>query len=215
MNPELITLLACPICREELADAEKSLQCAKCGSQFPIRQGVPIFLREAGEVITVSTEHASNALGAEFEQILARGDERILHLGAGSSATRYLGCIELEHKIFRHTDVVGDAHVLPFRDLVFDRVFAFNVFEQLRDPARAAREILRVLKPGGALALQIDFTDDPNATIEAAEKCLRKLKLIAPNDNLVVISDARAGNAMVDCVQLRQVRREGLSRRGR
>lgn len=157
MNPELLTLLACPICREELAAGETALQCAKCGGQFPIRQGVPIFLREAGEVITAPADHASNSLGPEFEQILARGEERILHLGAGASATRYRGCIELEHKIFRHTDVVGDAHALPFRDQVFDRVFAFNVFEHLREPAVAAREILRVLKPGGALALHTAF----------------------------------------------------------
>ena len=70
---------------------------------------------------------------------------------------KYPGCIELEHKIFRHTDVVGDAHALPFRDGVFDRVFAFNVFEHLRDPAAAAGEINRVLKPGGALAIHTAF----------------------------------------------------------
>ncbi|MGI8890491.1 MAG: pyruvate kinase [Chthoniobacterales bacterium] len=58
----------------------------------------------------------------------------------------------------------------------------------------------------GVFPLHIDFTDDPNATIEAAEKYLRQKKLVAPNDNLVVISDVRAGQALVDCVQLRQVK---------
>ena len=58
----------------------------------------------------------------------------------------------------------------------------------------------------GVIPLHIDFTDDPNATIEAAEKYLRQKKLISPNDNLVVISDVRAGEALVDCVQLRQVK---------
>jgi len=57
----------------------------------------------------------------------------------------------------------------------------------------------------GMFPIQIDFTEDPNATIEAAEKYLRNAKLIAPNDNLVIISDVRAGQALVDCVQLRQV----------
>jgi SAM-dependent methyltransferase len=119
--------------------------------------GIPVFLSDATEVATVPPAHTSNPLGAEFEEILARGDQRVLHLGAGSTDRKYPGCIELEHKIFRHTDVVGDAHALPFRDSSFDRVFAFNVFEHLRDPARAAREILRVLKPGGALALHTAF----------------------------------------------------------
>jgi pyruvate kinase len=58
----------------------------------------------------------------------------------------------------------------------------------------------------GTFPIQIDFTEDPNATIEAAEKYLRDAKLVVPNDNLVVISDVRAGQALVDCVQLRQVK---------
>lgn len=158
MNSDLAPLLACPVCRLALiAPAASPLRCANCGAQFPIIDGIPVFLADAAEVVTVPSAHTSNPLGAEFEEILARGDQRVLHLGAGSTATKYPGCIELEYRIFRHTDVVGDAHALPFRDGSFDRVFAFNVFEHLRDPARAAREILRVLKPGGALALHTAF----------------------------------------------------------
>jgi len=136
MNPDLGILLACSVCRHELSDTAGALRCRNCSARFPILNGVPIFLPNAAEVVTMASEHSSNAIGAEFEAILERGDERVLHLGAGSTATKYPGCIELEHKIFRHTDVVGDAHALPFRDSSFDRVFAFNVFEHLRDPTR-------------------------------------------------------------------------------
>jgi len=55
----------------------------------------------------------------------------------------------------------------------------------------------------GTFPVRIDFTENPNATIEAAEKYLRDAKLATPNDNLVIISDVRAGRALVDCVQLR------------
>jgi pyruvate kinase len=61
----------------------------------------------------------------------------------------------------------------------------------------------------GTIPRRIDFTDDPNATIEAAEELLRKTKLVAPNDNLVIISDVRAEKTLVDCVQLRQVKSHG------
>ncbi len=157
MKPDLATLLACPACRQKLTAKANALLCANCDAQFPMVHGVPVFLADAAGVVTVPSAHTSNAIGAEFERILVRGDERVLHLGAGSSARKYPGCVELEYKIFRHTDVVGDAHTLPFRDGSFDRVFAFNVFEHLRDPVGAAREILRVLKPGGTVAVHPAF----------------------------------------------------------
>src|SRR2546428_351172 len=55
----------------------------------------------------------------------------------------------------------------------------------------------------GTYPMQLDFTEDPNATIEAAEKLLRKNKLTASGDQLVIISDLRADKSLVDCVQLR------------
>jgi len=115
---------------------------------------VPIFVAEEVEI---AREHISNPIGAEYEQILRQGNDFVLHIGAGGTAERYPNCIEFEHKIFRHTDVVGDAHHLPFRGAVFDRVFAFNVFEHLADPEAAAQEIHRVLKPGGGVAIHTAF----------------------------------------------------------
>ncbi len=51
------------------------------------------------------------------------------------------------------TTPTADAHCLPFRDAAFDAVVTFNTFEHLYDPGQAAREIYRVLKPGGRLFL--------------------------------------------------------------
>src|SRR5882724_6972705 len=55
----------------------------------------------------------------------------------------------------------------------------------------------------GIYPVKIDFTEDPNATIEAAEEFLRASKLTAPGDQLVIISDVRAGEERIDSVQLR------------
>lgn len=155
MKRELLTILACPHCRKELDVREEAIECTVCDVLFALQNGVPVFLPES--VTLVSPEHQSNMLGTEFEEILRRGDGLTLHLGAGATAASYPNCIELEHKIFRHTDVVGDAHALPFRDEVFDRVFAFNVFEHLRQPPRAAQEIRRVLKPAGEVVVHSAF----------------------------------------------------------
>lgn len=55
------------------------------------------------------------------------------------------------------TDVVADAHDLPFGDERFDCVFASEVLEHLQDPRRFVRESLRTLRPGGRLILTVPF----------------------------------------------------------
>lgn len=50
-------------------------------------------------------------------------------------------------------NVCGTAAALPFPDNMFDVVICTQVFEYLADPAGAAAEIHRVLKPGGLALL--------------------------------------------------------------
>jgi SAM-dependent methyltransferase len=55
----------------------------------------------------------------------------------------------------------GDAFALPFRDASFDRVICAEVMEHVHDYRGAVRELARVLRPGGRLAVTI-----PTATSE-------------------------------------------------
>ena len=73
-------------------------------------------------------------------------------------------------------------------------IFAFT-------PSEEVRRQLSIC--WGVFPIRIEFSNDPNVTIETAQKCLRDQKLTAPGDNLVIISDVRARDALVDCVQLR------------
>jgi pyruvate kinase len=73
-------------------------------------------------------------------------------------------------------------------------IFAFT-------PSEEVRRQLSIC--WGVCPVRIDFTDDPNATIETAQKYLREQKLTASGDQLVIISDLRATRGLVDCVQLR------------
>src|ERR1051326_6470988 len=155
MNQRVASVICCPTCHGELRSGRGRLQCKSCSITYRIQNEVPVFIDE--NVAVVSSEHLSNPIGAEFEEVLRKGEGLLLHIGAGATPQKYPSCIELEHKIFKHTDVVGDAHQLPLRDDSFDRVFAFNVFEHLREPTRAAAEIARVLKPGGTVAIHTAF----------------------------------------------------------
>ena len=51
--------------------------------------------------------------------------------------------------------VNGDATRLPFPDSTFDRVIASEVMEHIPDDAAALDELVRVLRPGGMLAVTI------------------------------------------------------------
>lgn len=51
--------------------------------------------------------------------------------------------------------VNGDATRLPFPDGTFDRVIASEVMEHISDDRRALTELVRVLRPGGVLAVTI------------------------------------------------------------
>src|SRR5438552_6945925 len=73
-------------------------------------------------------------------------------------------------------------------------IFAFTPSEQVRRQLSIA---------WGVFPIRLDFTDDPNATIEGAERYLRENKLTAKDDQLVIISDILAEGARFDCVQLR------------
>ncbi len=66
-----------------------------------------------------------------------------------------------------------DIHDLPFADNSFDKVLMTEVLEHLADDRGAIREIYRILKPGGILALSVPHANYPflwdpiNKTIEA------------------------------------------------
>lgn len=53
------------------------------------------------------------------------------------------------------TTVQGDALALPFPDDSFDKIVAAEVLEHIPDDMRAMSELLRVLKPGGQLAVTV------------------------------------------------------------
>lgn len=52
----------------------------------------------------------------------------------------------------------GDAESLPYDDDSFDLVYSWGVIHHIPDTARAAREILRVLRPGGEFRVMVYHT---------------------------------------------------------
>ncbi|KKS96083.1 MAG: group 1 glycosyl transferase [Candidatus Gottesmanbacteria bacterium GW2011_GWA2_43_14] len=55
----------------------------------------------------------------------------------------------------RYTCVIGDGHALPFGNNTFDKVLCFRVIKYYKDPWKGIDELIRVLKPGGEMVLEI------------------------------------------------------------
>jgi SAM-dependent methyltransferase len=65
--------------------------------------------------------------------------------------------INLEIVDYPSTDVLSLGESLPFKSQSFDGVLPLAVLEHVRDPFQCAKEILRVLKPGGELRADVPF----------------------------------------------------------
>lgn len=80
-----------------------------------------------------------------------------LEIGCGTHVTPNVNVvIDLEKRYAR--DVQADAHVLPFKDKVFNTVLMFEVLEHLESPIKSIKEVKRILENNGELIVSI-----PNA----------------------------------------------------
>lgn len=151
----LLPVLRCPVTFEKLGfNAERTALHSFDGlCAWPVKMGRPVFTPRDVDVDMRSQDHHGDALsGPEFELVReTRG--WILNLGAAGGAERTENVIEAGYAIAQNTDIVVEAHALPFDDDVFDVAIVYNTLEYYSEPQRAAAELYRVLKPGGKLLI--------------------------------------------------------------
>ncbi len=101
-----------------------------------------------------------------FADSLAEGS-LVLDAGAGEGKyreyfrhCRVIGvdnCVGDSSWDYSSLDVVGDLHLLPFKDNLFDAIICIVVFEHLKNPFKAMKELSRVLKKGGKIFAVFPF----------------------------------------------------------
>lgn len=99
--------------------------------------------------------HGYDAYGAAIIQ--QNVDGFVLDCGSGRRPTYYDNVVNFEIAAYDTTDVRGVGEALPFVDGAFDAVLSIAVLEHVKDPFACAREIARVLKPGGRLMCCVPF----------------------------------------------------------
>jgi len=46
IEPELLKIIVCPSCREELRESGEWLLCMKCRKKYPVTENIPVLLPE-------------------------------------------------------------------------------------------------------------------------------------------------------------------------
>jgi len=158
----LLDLLACPECRGVLRRESDCLRCTNCGVDHAVKEGIPFLLPRHERDLQIEHErelevrsHFPAGVTRMIEALAS--DQIVLDIGSGERETDDARVLLADLRFTPRVDVVSDAHVLPFRDACIDVVLAGAVFEHLSDPFAAAREIWRVLKPGGQVIADCSF----------------------------------------------------------
>lgn len=101
---------------------------------------------------------SSNNYDSEVRELISKyEDGLILDCGAGSRNEYYPNVVNFEIVPYPSTDVCGVGEKLPFISESFDAVISVAVLEHVKDPWKCAKEIVRVLKPGGELYCCVPF----------------------------------------------------------
>jgi SAM-dependent methyltransferase len=173
MKPELLNLLVCPACGNQLSVKEDvGLVCRGCNYQAAIQEGIPLFTIPPSELAPSEKLARGPEMGTPWrranwrflEQQVARlaPEALILDVGAGRGdfADLLVGrkSIALDIYPYPEVDLVCDlTQTAPFQAGCFDAVLLMNVLEHVQDAQALLSVLVRLLRPGGILILAIPF----------------------------------------------------------
>ena len=172
---DLKKIICCPKCHSDLELVEDSLFCRGCEANFPLNNGVPIFLAKSlktaesfyekslikRRLFSFGEKIASFIFSFYFptkgqgiiDKLRKKGSQRqlVLNIGGGNKKYGFSDEINLDIVQFPKVDVVADAHCLPFKNESFDLAICESVLEHVENPVGVVKEIYRVLKKRGKI----------------------------------------------------------------
>jgi SAM-dependent methyltransferase len=158
----IVPVLRCPACGcgVELSESG-AVACRDCRSIFGRGDYGFNFLdeasRERANIFSVDAVSSHDYDPDAAALIDSLSDGLVLDNGSGLRSVYYSNVVNFDVVAYHSTDVIGISETLPFGDGTFDAVISIAALEHIRDPFAAAREIERVLKPGGRVYIAVPF----------------------------------------------------------
>lgn len=151
------SLLRCPQCRaKQLFFTKDEVRCESCARTYRVIADCCVF-HDDSAVSRVNYRREDFGIPSKFIEMIQKSGGFGLNIGSGAQQNNNDFIIDFDYVLCPTTDVVGDAHLLPFNDGQFNSVLSLNVFEHLNNPNRAVEEIQRVCTKGGLLIIRTAF----------------------------------------------------------
>jgi hypothetical protein len=163
--------LRCPSCQgSDWLPESTRWACRSCGSLHPKENRAISFIDPAlAEQTRVNAKNrvSAHAYSLSTLTLIDRAEKAggmVLDCGAGSRDHIAANLIQTEITPYDNIDVLAVNQRLPFVDACFDVVLSYDVLEHVTDPFLSARELVRVLKPGGVLHINVPSSRPNTAT---------------------------------------------------
>jgi SAM-dependent methyltransferase len=157
----IIHLLRCPHCPSGELEISDAAVCSQCKRRFSQSATVVDFterqLSKWGSSLEKSPQSANYYCPQSLNLIYRNHRGLVLDFGSGIRDRYFDNVVNYEIHPNETVDVLGDGEKVPFADNSFDAVISIAVFEHVRNPFEIAKELLRVLKPGGSIYVQVPF----------------------------------------------------------
>lgn len=114
-------------------------------------------LRQATRIVDTNNVSSNGYDRDTLDLIERHSSGLVLDCGCGRRQNYHHNVVNYEIVDYDTTDVLGVGEKLPFKDNTFDAVISIAVLEHVRDPFICAKEISRVLKPGGEIYCSVPF----------------------------------------------------------
>ncbi len=152
--------LICVGCGGSLAGGEQPNTCAHCGTDFDCStravSAVPLAAYRIPKAINTSFCVYDLQENELIEAARAAGG-KVLDFGAGLRRRTDEALISVEIADMPSIDLVSVGDRIPFADNTFESAMTLHVLEHVKKPWEIARELIRVVKPGGAILSTVPY----------------------------------------------------------